>query len=143
MDPIRHPSVRVETYIEIVRHTVVHDLGSAVVVHIHLCEEEVAVVEGVFFLEHVPRGVDVRHHLGSPLLVDECEIVPVYGRREGGAFAHGKVQLHERLDLGVVRAESEDGYLVLGDYAAHGLNRLVVDCGRRLRPVEIVQAEDW
>ena len=139
---IRQTRVRVEGDVKVGGGTVIGHFGRAVVVHIHLGEEEVAIVERVFLLEDVPWRVDVRPHLAAPLLVDEGEVVAVDGRGERGGFARGEVAGNERLDFRVVRAEAEHGNLVGGNRAAHGLDRLLIDGGRRLRPVEVIDIED-
>ena len=83
----------------------------------------------------------MRHHLVAPLLVDEGEVVAVDWRCKHRGVARSEVPRYERLDLRIVRAKAKHDNLVLRNDAAHGPHCLVVDGGRRLRPVEVVQVE--
>lgn len=79
---------------------------------------------------------------GAPFLIDEGEVVAVDGRRENGGVGRGEITGDERFKFRVVPSEAEHDDLLLRDGGANGLNGLIVDGGRRLRPVEIVEVED-
>ena len=83
----------------------------------------------------------MRHDLVAPLLVNEDEVVPIHLHGKVCGDARNKIPAYEVPYLGVIRTEPENRYLLGRQNAADGRDRLVVNGGRSLRPVEIIEIE--
>ena len=77
LDRVWRRGLCVEGDVEVVCHVVVGNVGGSVVVDVHLRQVEVAVVDGVFLLEDIPRRVDKRHDGFAPLAIDVGKVVLV------------------------------------------------------------------